>query len=362
MATTGEQHPTFHEDETPYRYGPRHGRECKPSRHHRDCDYDGEPRYDTPYYVPNLLDLAIAKRYEFGSLFLLGASCLQKATDPYLWGLGYRFAEAARLTQAVKQSFWQTLLPWPWAARPWEVRRGEERCERCGCREEECRCEHREERECREEHRYHDDRRCHKCGCLEEDCHCGCHGASDLRLGARKGDVRSKVILIENNSPRTLTVTLEADPWIDSSGTTVPTTITFDPAQPLVLAPGEARESTAKVTVSDPLASGVSYFTRIHLKGSCGKPISVELCVEAQNCIDIYAPTDPCRPRRGSFVEYCHEPDRDECYERERHHHHHRYDPCDPWRRGFADPCRFWYGSQYIRRFWLTPPLGSRCC
>jgi hypothetical protein len=398
-----QTHRTY-EEGTPRRSNFEYRRELEPHhRRHSECREDeceehrhceperpwGPDRYWGPerYCGPTLFDLAVAKRYQLGTILLTGASWLQRPSFPSLCSIGFRLSEAGLLTQALKQSFWRTARwedPYRWGGERYWPEREERRCRECGCREEECRCGHREERKChhcgcREEEcrcGHREERRCHRCGCREEDCRCGQRGSTDIRVEARKGDVRDKVILVENNSPRDVDIVLEADPWMDSTGASHPTTITFDHAG-LHLAPGEAREFTATIAVTDPpLTSGVSYFTRIHLKGSGAKPISVELCVEPLNRIDFYAQTDPCRPRRGRFVDYCHESHERHCEERSERHHHRRCEPgfegrgghdpwawqWDPWRWTGPDPYRFWYGLGRWQRFWLPPEPGLRCC
>jgi hypothetical protein len=293
-------------------------------RHHRrsaDCydDWRHRPPYwPKLYWGPSVLDLAIDKS------LLLGAAVLQRA--PYL---GFRLAELA------EGAVLAPLFAW---------------------REEECwfeprRLKHREEEECRPEPKY-EKRTYHR-------------SSVDIRIRSREGDVRDKVILVENNSPRQVTVTPEVDPWVDASGTTFPTTITVNPTS-LILEPGEAKVFTAKISVTvPPLAGGISYFTRIHLKGSSARPISVELSVMPQGRIDVLALTDPCRPRRSGFVEFCEERLEERC-ERPRHR---RFDPCfprrEPWGpwhhwRGY-DPSRFWDHPRRWERVWLAPPLGARC-
>jgi hypothetical protein len=364
---------------------------------------------------PSLLDLAIAKRYEFGTIFLLGATLLQRPSHRAVRQLGLRFAKAAMLTQAARQKLLRGLGLWEGG--PWRWREEERWCDRCGCPERECRCydgeergceprcrqcgcpehdcrchphekpgcepheqrcEHRDEprcgwcgcpeQECRCHHR--EEPRCQRCGCRESECGCHRRGTADIRIEARAGDVRTKVILVENNSPVDVTIDLEADPWMDASGASVGPIppMTFQPPQ-LKLAPREALESTATINVTaPPFTAGMSYFTRIQLKGSKAKPISVELRVEPLNRIDFYSQTDPCRPVRGQIVDFCY----DDCSEEPRERgHHHRSEACNPdplrwdenpWRWTGVDPFRSWYGSRYIRQFWLTPPQGVGCC
>src|SRR5436309_1590934 len=72
---------------------------------------------------------------------------------------------------------------------------------------------------------------------------------ADIRIDSRQGDLRHKVILVENNSPRAVTIAPEAEPWMDAHGTSVPTTVTFEPkAQDL--APGEAKEFRLAILVA----------------------------------------------------------------------------------------------------------------
>jgi hypothetical protein len=348
-----------------------------------DC---GRDRWDRRHWHdrergPGLIELAMAKRFEFGAIFSEWARMLYNPSYEGFRKLRHRVAETWPLTMGLKRSVWQATLPlgelrgWEGEWRGWCDRCGcperecrchphetrgcepheEPRCGRCGCPERECRCHRHEtrgceprveprcgrcgcpERECRCHHR--EAPRCPRCGCRESECGCRRRGTADIRIEARAGDVRTKVILVENNSPVDVTIDLQADPWMDSCGASVPLIppVTFEPPQ-LKLAPREARESTATINVAaPPLTAGMSYFTRIQLKGSKAKPISVQLCLEALNHIDFYAQTDHCIPRR--------EPPREE--PRERHRDHRCFEPRDGGR---------WTREQ--RRFWND--LGSQ--
>jgi len=216
------------------------------------------------------------------------------------------------------------------------------------------------EQDCHEEHNGPGcEEQCEGCGCDKTECCCEKRRSVDLRIESHAGDVRNKVILVENNSPRQVTVAPEAEAWIDASGTTVASTVTFSPGSHDI-APGEAKEFKATVVVSvPPLEGGVSYFTRIHLKGCSARPISVELHVEPVGRIAVVEVTDPCRPRRGGFVEfreeYCGPPRRcrRDCCESDR---------CEPRFWGGKGPCRHSYPRGRWQSFWLAPLLGIRCC
>jgi hypothetical protein len=166
----------------------------------------------------------------------------------------------------------------------------------------------------------------------------------DLRIHSRLGDIRSKDILVENNSPRPVDITLHADPWVDASGGHVDDKITLAPTN-FHLEPRASQPFTATIDVSAPFVPGISYFTSIHLEGSSARPISVELSVTPQERIDALALTDPCRPRRGRFVEFCEEP--------RKWSRHRRFDRCFPWR----EPWGPWHWRDYDDRhcFWDRP-------
>jgi hypothetical protein len=203
-------------------------------------------------------------------------------------------------------------------------------CNTCGCH---CRCEY------KPHHHRHPD----------------CCGA-DLKIETRIGEVRQKMILVENNSPRPATITLEADPWLDSSGTQVGGTaervssIVFDPAT-VTLATCQSASVKATINVADPLQAGRSYFSRIYLRGCSRPPISVELCVAPDTRIDYYAECESCRPRCGHFVEFCEEDH--ECDQCRRHH----WSPFG-W---LWDPCH-WLRECCCKQFLLPSHPGSRPC
>jgi len=173
---------------------------------------------------------------------------------------------------------------------------------------------------------------------------------ADLRIEARSGDTRHKVILVENNSPQPATVTMEADPWMDSAGNQVGGTITFEPAL-LTLAHCEAAQTVATISVATPLAPGTTYYTRMYLRGTARRPISVELRVAPARQIDYYAQADPCRPGCGHFVEFCHESGCGDPH----------CPKCHPQRRrsGFSEGRRF-RRDDWSDWFFLSPMFGSR--
>jgi hypothetical protein len=231
-------------------------------------------------------------------------------------------------------------------------------------------CEEQEREDCGEE-------RCEKCCRSLRHCRCAheekCQGTSDIRIEARMDEVRETVILVENNSPRPIVVTLEADTWMNVWGAQVEGTITFTPPT-LTLASCESLESKARMEVKSPLDGGNVYFTRIHLKGSCARPISVELNVKAQTSIDYWAKCDPCRRSCGHYVEVCNEccddprcekchPRREECGPRHEHEPRHRRDPWyaaeSRWYRPWVP---WWQPSYRCRRFLLPAVFGARCC
>jgi hypothetical protein len=143
---------------------------------------------------------------------------------------------------------------------------------------------------------------------------------------------------------------------MDKAGNAVGGAITFNPAV-MTLAHCESKETTARIEVNEPLTAGMVYFTRIHLKGTARRPVTVELNLISSRQVDFYAESDPCRPRCGHFVEFCHEQRCD--------------DPCCPkchpasshfgrGRRSW-DPHRHWFDA-CCERFFLTPLLRTRSC
>ncbi len=212
-------------------------------------------------------------------------------------------------------------------------------CNTCGCF---CRCKRKRDHE--HEHRHEHGHERHK------DC-----STADLSIETRIGEVREKVILVENNGPREATITLEADPWMDDSGQQVPgASIVFTPAS-VTLKHCETAQVRARITVSEPLVAGKNYFSRIHLRGCARRPISVELRVAAENRIDLYTECESCRPGCGEFVEYCDESCCEEGCGRCR-----PWDPCS-WL-GLGDPHCHWFGESACRSFLLPPILGMRGC
>lgn len=271
---------------------------------------------------------------------------------PQLCFLGVRLIEtAATLPLAIAESVFA-------AARPLHCRGDQCRegwCDECGHCVHKCSCSHKG-------HRGHKGHKGYR------------HGTADIRIAARADDVRHKVILVQNNGPKPVTVTMAADPWTDCSGkamSTNATTITFTPAT-LTLAPCEALECTAQIKVSAPMSAGETYFTHIHLQGTSANPILVDLCVEPQNRIDYCAQTDPCRRRHDNYVDVhtsdccCDDPCCGSC-----HPSYDRCRPetvccdpwywqCDPWNWTGPDPRRLWYGQGHWDRFWVAK--GMPCC
>ncbi len=318
--------PTAHDEYTlganvrSIRYEP----ECRPCEEERHYHHERCEPY--PPYVPSLCDLALAKYME-------------------LYTVGVRFVEAAMLKPLL---FERALLASTTPRHPWPEPCAPHVCHRCGRPEHECRCEHPRE----------EARPC---------------GTADIRVSARETDVVHKVLLVENNGPRPVTVNIVAEPWNDATGKQSAATITFTPAT-LTLAPCEAHETIAQISVPATGDLRASYFTRVHFQGSCARPISIELCVEPQNRIDHYSQTDPCRPRCGRFVDvayehHCGDPHCRHCGPRRCE----PMDPCgprrdpwqwyaDPWRWRGPDPYRFWYGIPRWDRILLPAVVGGRCC
>lgn len=205
-------------------------------------------------------------------------------------------------------------------------------CNTCGCN---CRCEHKHQHE----HR-------HECS------------TSDIKIETHLGEVRQKVILVENNSPHPVTITLEADPWLNAVATANQASIVFNPPS-VTLAHCETAQVTATISVNQPLEAGKVYFSRIHLRGCGRRPISVELCVASEKFVDYYAECETCRPRCGKFVEFCHESSCDEgcscskCRSR-------GWDPFG-WLNLF-DPHCHWFDECRCERFMLPNLLGMGRC
>lgn len=314
---------------------------CCPPRHHCEC-------HRGPEHSAGILPF------------------LASAPFRYLGALAFLKAEAAAAVPVmVERAICGAAFPW----------RGHE-----GFEEDDC---------CREEHRC-----CQGCGESAHNCRCDReereHGTADIRLSARPGDTLSKVILVENNGPRPLDIKLTTDPWISGSGNETAAAITFTPAE-LTLAPGEAKETIAQVAIPADLTGGFTNFTRIRFEGSRAYPISVQLSVAPPNRIDYYAQADPCRPRRGHFVDFHHEsdcgdPDCGRCHHQDRHREGHdcgchqdwgreRHD-CGGSRHYGGDPwfapwipfrwpgfglCHSWHDAGRWDRF-VLPPLRGGCC
>jgi hypothetical protein len=273
------------------------------------------------YWGPSVLDLAIDNTLH------LGAAVLHRA--PYL---GFRLAELAEAVVLRPLAAWRVEECWP---EPYWPRHKKEKCwpepywprHEEECRSEPCWPRHKKEK------------------CWPERCWPGSKydRSVDLRIDSRLGDTRIKEILVENNSPRPVDINLHADPWVDASGGSVGDKITLAPAS-FHLEPRASQPFTATIDVSSPFVPGISYFTSIHLEGSSARPVSVELSVTPQDRVDVLALTDPCRPRRGRFVEFCEEP--------RKWPRHRRFDPCFPWR----EPWGPWYWRSYDQHyFWDRP-------
>jgi hypothetical protein len=231
----------------------------------------------------------------------------------------------------------------------------------CGCG---CQPEYHEHGECCHEGRQHDE------GCRHEK-----HkrrGTADIRIHASGGDVRNKTILVQNNGPHKVTVTLKADPWTDLGGRAIESApaVQFTPGT-LTLEPCEALETAAQISVTGSLSPGKTYLTQIHFEGSGARSILLELYVAPENQIEYCVETDPCRRSIGKYVDVCDE----ECHDHHDCCHDKKYDPCchpphgkdwdwkcDPWHWRGPDPYRFWYGLAHWQRLLLPHIAGERCC
>ncbi len=270
---------------------------------------------------PSLVHLTLAKPY-----LLMATAAQWLSYYRHVSELGLRFSEML----LYKPLIWERFA---WDQRRWEY--GPHHPHHDGHPEEECR----RDPDCHEEwERGKCEERCERCGRERHACCCERRGGVNLRIVSRAGDVRNKIILVENNSPHLVTVTPEAEAWMDASGATSPSTVTFSPGSQDI-APGEAKEFKATIVVTvPPLQEGLSYFSRIHLKGCGARPISLELCVEPAGRMGYIACADPCRPRHSGcveFVEECREPPR-----------RHRYG---------GDPCDSWHHHRRWDPFWLPP-------
>jgi len=148
------------------------------------------------------------------------------------------------------------------------------------------------------------------------------HATTDIQLKTRLGETRIVTFLVDNNRSHQAQITFRASPFIDAHGNQVDgTLVSFDPNS-VTLEPGEAQRVKATFTIHAPLAAGVTYFTEFILEGCPAKPISVGMWVLPENVNDFYALCDPCRRRKGHFVEFCRYP-----YDRHGYSHHGYHGP-----------------------------------
>jgi len=175
---------------------------------------------------------------------------------------------------------------------------------------------------------------CHRekeltCGCCRcgPECRCDCtcpchlekrffrhpaaekwHANIDIPLVTRLGERRIIPFLVENNRPRKVEITFRSGPWIDASGqelNNIP--VAFDPPK-ASLESGESVAVKATLNINAPLAAGMTYFTEFILEGCPARPISVGVWVKHEGAYAHYAVCDPCRRRKGRFLEFCHDP------------------------------------------------------
>lgn len=312
-----------------------HGRHRRRHRHGRDRDhrFDHDDRHrdhwPEPHWEPGAVDLAMCRPAP-----LIGTALMEWALyKQRLWDFKCRFMQAAL--------FWPGER-WAFEHEPWHHEWHPEPDHDDDCGED----EHCDDDRC-EEPKCHP---CHPCRprCEPEHC-CERRDTTNISIHARPGDVLNKTILLENNSPREVTVTPEADHWVDAEGGTSATSIVITPAVQS-LAPNEAKEFKLSISVNvPPLKGGRAYFTRIRLTGCSAEPVSVALHVEPETRIDAFALVDRCRPSRSGFVEFC-EQDEKPC-RRE------RADCCGKRCRRCDHDCD---DRRRCERVWL-PPTRGRC-
>ena len=144
------------------------------------------------------------------------------------------------------------------------------------------------------------------CDCCGSKCQCGRWDSNaDIKLETRLGETRKVSFLVENNRSTSVNVEVTAGPLIDSDGKEFQANwVSFNP-QKFTLKPCECQGVEATLLIKQPLQADKAYYTEFRLDGCPTKPITIGVLVQAADWYDYYTQCDDCKPRKGSFIEYC---------------------------------------------------------
>jgi len=140
---------------------------------------------------------------------------------------------------------------------------------------------------------------CYSCGPLKS--------TTDLTLETRLGERRMLSFLVENNKEIPQTISVGVSLLMDSCGNTIDggrEIFSFSPST-FVIPECQCLRIRMAVNIHQPLQEGHVYYAEIRITGQCAEEkITLALYVQPDNYIDHFTLIDPCRPKKGKFVEF----------------------------------------------------------
>lgn len=140
---------------------------------------------------------------------------------------------------------------------------------------------------------------CYPCGPLRSD--------TDIKLETRLGELRVLSILVENNRNVPQEVKLDVKTIFDACGNMLENkreVIRFAPDS-ITIPACDCQRAMIVVHVRPPFDDGQVYYAEIMVSGDCfDEIVSLGIWVQPDHYIDHFVLTDPCRPKKGKFVEF----------------------------------------------------------
>lgn len=139
---------------------------------------------------------------------------------------------------------------------------------------------------------------CYTCGPLKSD--------TDLKLEARLGERRVLFLLVENNKNVPQQVTVQTNLIMDACGNTPDAieNILISPTT-FVIPACQCQRLRIAIDVATPFQDGMVYYVEIRLTGECiDELVTLGIWVQPDHYADHYVLVDPCRPKKGKFVEF----------------------------------------------------------
>ena len=151
------------------------------------------------------------------------------------------------------------------------------------------------------------------CGCGGFDSHCmtcapcgPATSSTDMTLETRLGERRRLTILIENNQKKESNFNISVAKIIDACGEEITNNelITFYPNEGNIPA-CKCQKVETLVDIGTNLQPGMVYYVEIKIDGQCcSNEISLGIWVDQETMIDGLVLCDPCKPRKGKFIEF----------------------------------------------------------